>query len=354
MRDFIYSAAPARILFGTGTVGRLGEELDRLGVRRALMLSTRGQQGTALAIAEKIGARCAGLFPGAAMHTPVDVTASAMEKLEETGADGLVAIGGGSAIGLSKAIALRTDLPQIVIPTTYAGSEMTPILGETQDGVKNTRSSPAILPEVVLYDVDLTLGLPAAISGVSGLNAIAHAVEALYARDRNPVTDLMAEQGVRALARSLPRIAANPGAHDARYDALYGAWLCGACLGSVGMALHHKICHTLGGSFGLPHAQTHAVMLPHALAYNSPAVPDAMATLGRAFASDDPAQALFDLGRDIGAPTALRDLGMARNDLDRAVDLVFANPYWNPRPLEPEAIRAMLLRAWAGTPPATI
>jgi alcohol dehydrogenase class IV len=182
-------------------------------------------------------------------------------------------VGGGSTTGLGKAIALATGLDQIVVPTTYAGSEMTPILGQTERGVKTTQRSPAILPEVVIYDVDLTLTLPPALTATSGLNAIAHAVEALYAQDRNPIVSLMAEEGIAALARSLPVLVDAASDLAARSDALYGAWLCGACLGAVGMALHHKLCHTLGGSFDLPHAETHAVVLPHAVAYNSAAAP---------------------------------------------------------------------------------
>ena len=186
------------------------------------------------------------------MHTPVDATEKALAVVRERAADALVAVGGGSTTGLGKAIALRTDLPQIVLPTTYAGSEMTPILGETSGGAKTTQRSPKVLPEVVIYDVDLTLGLPPAVSATSGMNAIAHAVEALYAKDRNPVISMMAEEGISALARSLPRISADPHDREARSGALYGAWLCGTCLGAVGMALHHKLCHVLGGMFDLP------------------------------------------------------------------------------------------------------
>ncbi len=205
-------------------------------------------------------------------------------------------MGGGSTTGLGKAIALRTDLPQIVLPTTYAGSEMTPILGETRDSAKTTLRDPKVLPEVVIYDVELTLGLPASVSAASGMNAIAHAVEALYARDRNPLISLAGEEGVAALARALPKILDAPRDHEARSEALYGAWLCGVCLGTVGMALHHKLCHALGGSFGLPHAETHAIVLPHAAAYNAPAAPAALACVARALGTDDAARGLDDLG----------------------------------------------------------
>jgi len=298
-----------------------------------------------------LGKGAAGLFAGAAMHTPVAVTEQAMAVVRDLAADGVVAVGGGSAIGLGKAIALRTDLPQIVLPTTYAGSEMTPILGETRDGAKTTQSSPGILPELVIYDVELTLGLPTALSATSGINAIAHAVEALYARERNPVISLLAIEGVRALAGALPAIVADPFDISARSAAQYGAWLCGTCLGSVGMALHHKLCHTLGGSFDLPHAETHTVVLPHALAFNAPAAPDAVAGLCRALDTDDPARVLYDLAGRLGAPRALRDLGMPQDGIDAAADRAMASPYWNPRPLDHAAIHDLIAAAWEGAAP---
>lgn len=353
MHEFTYIAHPGRVIFGSGTIHGLAAELDVLKLNRVVVLSTPGQAANAKQLGESLGNRCVAVLPKAVMHTPVDVTEHILSDVQQVSADGLVALGGGSAIGLSKAIALRTNLPQIVIPTTYAGSEMTPIVGETRDGVKVTQSSPAILPKSVVYDVELTLNLPVKISGVSGINAIAHAVEALYARDRNPVTNLMAKEGIRALARALPVIAGDPSNVHARSEALYGAWLCGTCLGTVGMALHHKVCHTLGGTFGLPHAETHSVILPHALAYNIPAAPAAAAALAEALGSDDAAGAIHDLGRVVGAPAALRDLGMPESGIDKAVELIFRNPYWNPRPLEIESIRTMIRRAWAGDRPAT-
>jgi alcohol dehydrogenase class IV len=268
IEPFTYDLPPTRVIFGAGTLARLVLEVERLGARQALVLSTPGRaEAQANGIAASLGKRSAGIFAGAVMHTPVAVTERALRVVRERGADALVAVGGGSTTGLGKAIALRTGLPQIVLPTTYAGSEMTPILGETREGAKTTLKDPKILPEVVIYDVDLTLGLPAGVSAASGMNAIAHAVEALYARDRNPLISLAAEEGVAALARALPKILDAPRDHEARSEALYGAWLCGVCLGTVGMALHHKLCHALGGSFGLPHAETHAIVLPHAAAY---------------------------------------------------------------------------------------
>ena len=348
--EFVYQANPARVVFGRGTLANLSDEVARLGLTRVLVLATPPQERDAQAIAERLGERCAGVFSEAVMHTPVEVTERALCVVAELGADGLIAVGGGSTTGLAKAIAFRTDLPQIVVPTTYAGSEMTPILGETKDGAKVTQSSPRILPEVVIYDVDLTLTLPAALSATSGINAIAHAVEALYARDRNPIISLMALEGIDKLARSLPAIVADPADRSAREQALYGAWLCGTCLGSVGMALHHKLCHTLGGSFDLPHAETHTVVLPHALAYNAPAIPEVMERLAGVLGGD-PARALFDLAGRVGACRSLQGLGMPEAGLEKAADMALANPYWNPRSLDREGLRGLLSRAWAGEPP---
>lgn len=255
--------------------------------------------------------------------------------------------------GLAKAIALRTDLAQLVIPTTYAGSEMTPILGETADGVKRTQATRQVLPETVIYDVQLTLGLPVALSVSSGLNAIAHAAEALCAKDNNPIVSLMAKEGIRALFEALPRIVESPTNIEARSDALYGAWLCGVCLGSVGMALHHKLCHTLGGMFNLPHAETHAVVLPHALAYNAPAIPAAIQRLAQAVHSDTPVLSLHLLGEKLGINGGPRALGIPKEGIDHTADLAAKNPYWNPRPIEREGIRELTARAWAGDDPQT-
>jgi alcohol dehydrogenase class IV len=352
MQPFVYEALPTRVVFGSGTVTQLRAEAERLGMHRVLVLSTPGR-GVAQAreIAALLGDLSVGVHAGAVMHTPVDATETALRVVRELVADAVVAVGGGSTTGLGKAIALRTDLPQIVLPTTYAGSEMTPILGETKDGVKTTQRTPKVLPEVVIYDVDLTLGLPPAIATTSGMNALAHAVEALYAGDRNPIISLMAEEGIRSLARALPKIVNDPQDRTARADALYGAWLCGTCLGSVGMALHHKLCHVLGGTFDLPHAETHTIVLPHAVAYNAPSAPDAMERIARALGAADAAQGLYELAGRLGAKRALRDIGMPADGIERAVQYAMAAPYWNPRPLEEGRLRDLLMRSWNGDPP---
>ncbi|MDN7184164.1 maleylacetate reductase [Caballeronia sp. SEWSISQ10-4 2] len=347
-QSFVYQSQPARVIFGRGTLAQLPAEAERLGLRRLLVLSTREQAELGAQVQQLLGARAVGTFAGATMHTPVEITERALSNVKELDIDGVVSVGGGSTTGLGKAIALRTDLPQIVLPTTYAGSEMTPILGETQAGIKTTQRSFKVLPEVVVYDVDLTLSLPTQMSALSAFNAIAHAVEALYAPDANPIVSLMAEEGVRAIVDALPRILKEPGNPAARADVLYGAWLCACCLGAVTMGLHHKLCHTLGGVFDLPHAQTHAIVLPYALAYNEPEVPEAMMHLGRAMKTEDPVLALLQLERECGIPLALRDIGMPHDGIPRAVEQAMANPYGNPRPIEEGALGELLQRAWAG------
>jgi maleylacetate reductase len=349
-RTFTYQGSAAHIVFGAGRSRTAGEWVEKLGCSRALVLSTPHQKADAEQLAATLGPLSAGVFAGAVMHTPVDVTETAMQAVKETNADCVVSLGGGSTTGLGKAIAYRTDLPQIVIPTTYAGSEVTSILGQTEGGRKTTVKDPKILPEVVIYDPELTTGLPVGMSVTSGLNAMAHAVEALYAQDRNPISSLMATEGLRAFATALPAIIANPSDLSVRADGLYGAWLCGTVLGTVGMALHHKICHTLGGTFDTPHADTHAIMLPHTAAFNAVAVPDLLKPVADIFGGSV-GGGLWDFAKSIGAPLALRDLGLTEADLDKAAGIATENPYWNPRPIDLTSIRALLQGAWEGSRP---
>jgi len=350
--DFVFTAQPSRVVFARGSLARLPQEVESLGARRALVLCTPQQVDQARTASDLLGAASAGVFAGAEMHVPIESARRARAHAKEVGADCAVAIGGGSTIGLGKAIALESSLPIIAIPTTYAGSEMTPIYGITAEGEKKTGRELKVLPRVVIYDPELSVGLPVQLSIVSGINAIAHAAEGLYARDGNPVMSLMAEEGIRALAGGLRGVKAYAKNIYARSDCLYGAWLCGTVLGHVGMALHHKLCHTLGGSFNLPHAETHTVVLPHALAYNSAAAPEAMTRIARAIDASNAPRGLFNLAASLGAPTALRDIGMKEADLDRACAVALSNPYWNPRPIERDALRLLLQNAWEGRPPS--
>jgi maleylacetate reductase len=354
MLQFTYEALPSRVIFGVGSASRVGEEVERLGAERALVLSTPGQRSLAETIVAQIGARAAGIFSRAAMHVPVEVVEAAQGEAVRLGADLCVAVGGGSTVGLAKALALLIDLPIVAIPTTYAGSEMTPIWGLTKGGAKQTGRDRRVLPRCVIYDPALTVGLLPSVSGPSGMNAIAHCVEALYAPDGNPIVSLMAEEGVRALAASLPRVVREPGDLGARTQALYGAWLAGASLGAVSMGLHHKLCHTLGGLFNLPHAELHAIILPHAARYNSAAAPEAMQRVARALGVADAPGGLFDLSREVGAPSALRDIGMREEDLDSAAERATHDPYRNPAPVTKEGVRELLENAYYGARPGSV
>ena len=351
MTNFTYTGLPSRIVFGSGTLGAVGDEVSRLGGNRVLLLAGPRLESLAADLTAQLGTRVVARFDGAAMHTPLEVTTRAMELAEAAAVDCVVAIGGGSATGLSKALAVRGGYNQIIVPTTYAGSEVTPVLGETVNGVKTTRSSADILPETVIYDVDLTLDLPAAITLTSSINALAHAVEALYSAERNPVTDLMALEAVASITRALPRVIADLHNTDARADLLRAAWLAGSCLGTVGMGLHHKLCHTLGGSFGLPHAPTHTVVLPHAMAYNAPAAASAMERIADAMGVPDAAAGVFDLVASLGGPLSLTELGFDTESIPRACELATAKPYPNPRPVTPSGIGGLLADATSGSRP---
>lgn len=351
MKSFVYTALPGRVVFGAGAVAQLAPEVEKLGAKRALVLSTPGRAASVKAVAASLGARYAGLYGKAVMHVPLEVAEDARRVARELGADCCVAVGGGSTIGLGKAIAATSGLPVLAVPTTYSGSEMTPIYGLTEGGLKRTQRDAKVLPKTVIYDPQLTLGLPGATSAASGMNAIAHCVEALYAQEANPIVSLMAEEGIRALAASLPVIVGNPDDAEARSEALYGAWLAGVSLGAVGMALHHKLCHTLGGTWNLPHAETHAIVLPHAARYNRDAAPEAMARIARALGARDAPTGLYDLEMKLGLKMKLADLGMQEAELGRAAKIASDSPYPNPAPVIYEGVLELLRRAFAGRRP---
>jgi maleylacetate reductase len=347
---FFYESLPMRVNFGAGYRSKLADEVNKLGLKRVLVLCTEFQKDLAQEISDSLGELSVGVYAKAEMHVPIETARDAQRFATEAGADGCIAVGGGSTTGLGKAIALEYGTPIIALPTTYAGSEMTPVWGLTADGVKKTGKDPRVLPRSVIYDPELTLSLPVGMSVTSGFNAIAHAVEALYAPDGSPIISLMAEEGVRALITALPNIVADPESIEHRSQALYGAWLCGATLGATTMSLHHKLCHTLGGTFNLPHAETHTVVLPYVLAYNAPSAPGAVEALRRATGASDPAAYLRELSLKLGAPASLRELGMTEKDAETAVDLATRNPYANPREVTPAGIRQLLTRALNGDP----
>lgn len=355
MKSFEYNSNPARVLFGQGRVQNLPQELQKLGVKAPFLLSAHGQSELASTLCSMLGSSstpAAGVYNKATMHTPSHITEEALSLLESKHADSVVSIGGGSTIGLGKALSERSGIAHICIPTTYAGSEMTPILGETVDGKKVTHSDPTILPAVVIYDVNLTMTLPPSLTASSGVNAIAHAIETLYAPNTNPILDLLALEAIEALVESLPVLIEGPRSVSAREQAQYGAWLCGMCLGASGMGLHHKLCHTLGGSFNLPHSETHTVVLPHALAYNAPKIPKVMARLTKVVpnGNGDAIEGLNQLLDQLKVTRALSKLGMKEEDVKTAAKIACSAQYPNPRALEESKISELLRRCWSGEP----
>jgi maleylacetate reductase len=350
MNNFIYESPAIRVIFGVGSLDSLPEEVSRLG-SKALVLCTPHQRDQVEKVRQKLDALAVGLYDKAVMHVPIETAKDARNEADRLGADVYVTVGGGSTTGLGKAIALQFGCPIVSVPTTYAGSEMTPIWGLTESGIKKTGRDKKVLPRTVIYDPTFTTSLPAMLSATSGMNAIAHSVEALYAQDRNPIINIIAEESIRALAQSLPEIMNDPKDLEARAKALYGAWLAGMSLGSVGMALHHKLCHTLGGSFNLPHSEVHTVIIPHATAYNSSAAPEAMKHIATALDQPDAADGLYRLAKSLGAPTKLSEIGMRYEDLDLAAELASNYPYYNPRPITRDGIRALLEAAFHGSRP---
>ena len=346
MRQFVYSGLPSRVVFGPGSIKHLPEEVERLGARRVLLLSTPGRKKLIESVSKPLASKVAGIYDKVVMHTPIEAATEARNLAVSLQADCCVAVGGGSTIGFGKAIALTSGLPVVAVPTTYSGSEMTTIWGISENNSKKTGREPKVLPRVVVYDPELTLDLPAAVSAASGMNAIAHCAEALYAHDGNPIVSLMAEEGIRALSFSLPIVVKNGKDLEARSNALYGSWLAGCTIATTSVALHHKLCHVLGG-FGLPHAETHSIVLPHALAYNAAAAPEAMARMAKALQGKN----LWDMQKSLGLPMRLADIGMKEADIERAAKIAVAAPYPNPRKVEYDPVLELLRNAWEGRRP---
>ncbi len=339
---FSYDQRPVRVVFAPGALNHLPTELATLGAHRAFVVSTQRQATRPPSLDRLLGSRLAGTFDRAVEHVPVAVVDAALVAVRAANADVCVAIGGGSPIGLGKAIARATDLPLVAVPTTYSGSEMTSIWGVTDDTGKRTGRDARVAPRLVIYDPDLTLSLPPGVSAASGMNAMAHAVEAMYAANPSPASLAIAEESVRLLAANLPSLLENPNDDEARSGALAGAHLAGCSLDLAAMGLHHRLCHVLGGTFGLPHARTHAAVLPHVVAFNAPAAPHAMRRLGNALGNADPADALFALAKSLGVAVPLSALGLREADIDRAAQQATATPYPNPRPYTRDDVRSIL------------
>lgn len=355
MQPFIYEGQPGRALFGAGAVAQLKDEIAALGCARALFCCTPGRVAAVEKIVATVEPLGAGICAAALPFTPIEAAEAGRRAAREREADCLVSYGGGNAVGLAKAIALELDLPIVAIATTFSGSETTALQGIIRDGQRVQNASPRMQARTLIYDPALTLDVPLHVLIPSGGNSMAHAVGALLAENANPLSRLYAEEGLRVMAGALRRMAADPADLDARGEALYGAWLNASTLRlGGGVNIQHKICHVLGGGLGLPHATVHTVILPHATAYNRADAPAAMDAIARALGGEagDAPGALFDLLEAIGAPTALRDIGLERDRLDAVAGQVSTDAYYsNPRPIERTAVRALLEDAWHGRRP---
>ncbi|MEU6841567.1 maleylacetate reductase [Streptomyces sp. NPDC046716] len=342
----VHETLPARVLLGAGARHCVPDECERLGARSVLLVSTPSAAAPAGELADALGPRLAARFGRPAAHTPVAVTADALRLVDEVSADAVVALGGGSAVGLAKALSVRTGIPQIAVPTTYAGSEATPVLGETENGVKTTRRAAAIAPGTIVYDPELTLTLPPGLTLTSALNALAHAVEALWAPDATPVTDALATEAAEGLLTALPRVLDAPAHPGHRGHLQSSAWLAGLCLAGTRMGLHHQLAHALGGTYDLPHAALHALLLPHVLSFNLPSAPHAAARLSRATGGADPVAAVARLARSYDGPTTLADLGVPHDGLRAIAERVAAAPHPNPRPVTADSVEGLLEAAF--------
>ena len=351
--EFTYDALAGRVVFGAGSRKTMAAEAGALGARRIVVIADRAEDVIASEISAVLGDLVVGRFDKVAQHVPAELAATAVAQVRELDADTVLTIGGGSATGLGKAVVRELDIEQIAVPTTYAGSEMTALWGISEGGHKRVGVEARVKPALVVYDPELTLTLPAHISGPSGMNAMAHAVEALYGPGANPFVTFMALEGIRVLYRGLPAVVADPGDLAARTDVLYGAYLGGVVLAGGGTALHHKTCHVLGGMFNLDHGGMNAAMLGHAVAYNAPAIGEITARIAEAIDTDpaDVPAAFFDLAAAIGAPTSLEALGMPAEGIDEATPRVVTEAAGNVRPPTTDGIRQMLDDAFCGRRP---
>jgi maleylacetate reductase len=343
-----YEALPGRVVFGPGSLAEVAGEVERLGGRRVLVVDGLFDAGVLERFQQDLGPDHAGTIGDVAQHVPAESAATAVRRARESGADCLVAVGGGSATGLAKAVALETGLPILAVPTTYAGSEMTPIWGITAEGRKETGRDLRVLPRTVVYDPVLTLSLPPLAGAASGMNAVAHCVEAMWTAAANPVTDAVAAEGIALLAAGLRGAVEDPRDLDARSTALRGAWLGGTALAVGGTGLHHRICHVLGGTFDLPHAEVHAIVLPWVVDQYREAAPAALARIARALGDDDAVEGLRALARGLGLSAGLADLGLRRGDIELASELAAAAAPAVPAPVSREEIAAILERAMEG------
>ncbi|HPF47221.1 MAG: maleylacetate reductase [Alphaproteobacteria bacterium] len=349
--QFEYTPIPTKAVFAENAALKLKDEVEKLGCRRVMIACSAGMVKRIDHIIESLGPLCVALYNGAKPHCPEQVAMEALELYNKKNADCIVAIGGGSTIGIGKAIALRTDAKFIVIATTPCGSESTPIYGMLIGNQKKTGRDVRVIARTTIYDPMLTTGLNAHLTGTIGMNSLAHCVEALYAKDKNPVSDLYAIEGIVALTKGIKGSILNPNDLNARAQVLYGGMLSGYCVNLAGIAIHHKICHVLGGHHGIPHGESNSVILPYAIAYNETAAPFAMEKITTAMKTKSASGGVYDFARDINVPKSLKELGMREEHLDIAAKETVETTPFNPKPVDFQSVRALLQQAYEGIRP---
>lgn len=351
--QFSHQSHAVRVVFGPGKVQQLKAELQRLAAKRALFICTSSGRQRYRTQIESLGPLCAGVFDRVEPHCPQSIAEAALEEYRRLDADAVVALGGGSTIGVGKYIAANGHANVVAVPTTPSGSEMTSLYGVKIGLEKRTSRDDRVRPKSAIYDPELTLTLPAHETATIGMNCLAHCVEGLYAREPDPIAGLLAQDGIRALANGLPASCAQPEDIDARSLMLYAGFLGGLVVSMVGIALHHKLCHILGGHFGVPHGESNAVILPYVVAYNAPAAPQAMSILSNVFGSAEPALAIYELARRINAPRSLQELGMREEALEPCARELVSESFYNPRPVKLDEMMSLLHEAYVGRPPTT-
>jgi maleylacetate reductase len=374
---FRFVSAAQQVIFGAGSLDGLGDAIFGFGWERVLLCTIPRFRSSGLVnrVAETLGERLAAVYAEAEPHVPEAQVDAATALAYENKVDAVIGLGGGSPIGLAKAVSLALEekrigrtafarspteqplVPVIAVPTTYAGSEMTPIYGVTRDvdGTprKVTVSDPKVTPKLVIYDPVLTLDLPPEMTASSGINALAHCVEAVYSTTRNPVATAAALAGTRLIYRNLPAAVAKGDDLDARTGLLEGAYLAATAIATARIGLHHGLCHALGGTVGMPHGIANAVMLPHAMRFNSRGVAEELAMIAHAIGlsgdndtvlAERVCRAVNDLIASISLPQRLRDVGVMEADLPGLAEAALlskairANPVEIAGPAEIEAI----------------
>jgi maleylacetate reductase len=348
---FDHTTHGQRVLFGTGVaVANTVQVVESLGAKRVLLIGDRFAMALCDAIAERtpVVARVHEIV----QHVPIGSAMTTVALARERGADAVIAIGGGSSTGLAKIVARDAGLPIVAVPTTFAGSEATSVWGITEAGRKTTGVDVKVLPKAVVYDASLMASLPGRLAVSSGLNALAHAVDGFWGPRNDPINKAMGAEGLRALFPGLRAVHADPDDIGAREQTLYGAYLAAVAFDSAGSGMHHKICHTLGGSYNMPHAETHSVVIGYVTAFNAPYATDAADRIIAANGDGRTAAAgIHALCQELGAPMSLKELGFQEEDIPEAADIILAAiPPSNPRPVTRAALEALLCAAWAGDP----